>query len=214
MTAFDADAKRAKRGIVRSAIWLTPVFIVSTAAAVFLLSDSVGGSASLWVAFALTALLALLSGVSALGAWRDLFAEPRDTEGVILRKWTKSELFVFRGHYIMVGKRVLRVRKDTYRDMPDAGDRIYLNHYPHTNALVRWQHIDTPPPREATAPATPLAAPHDPPHTDPAASLPSVTPPSLQQPTPRRPVQPPSFSARPDPTNPDPPDADGDHRAP
>ncbi len=184
MTALDADTQRARRGIIRSAVWLTPVFIVSTAAAVFLLSDSIGGSASLWVAFALTALLALLSGVSALGAWRDLFADPQDTEGYIDRKWTKSELFIFRGHYIMVGKRVFRVRKDAFRDMPDIGDRIYLNHYPHTNALVRWQHLDTPPARESITARDPIATPPAPPRADPPASPPLTPPTSYHPPTP------------------------------
>jgi hypothetical protein len=210
MTARDADETRARRGIIRSAIWLTPVFIASTAAAVFLLSDFVGGSASLWVAFGLTALLALLSGVSTLGAWRDLFAEPQDTEGPINRKWTKSELFIFRGHYVMVGKRVFRVHKAVYRDMPEIGDRIYLNHYPHTNALVRWQPLDNPPARQAATTARPSAPPRVPARTDLSDLRPPATRPSA--PGPR--VEPPSFGTRPDATQSDAPDTDGDHHAP
>ncbi len=210
MTARSADEQRARRGIIRSAIWLTPVFIATTATAVFLLSDFVGGSASLWVAFGLTALLALLSGVSTLGAWRDLFAEPQDTEGPIKRKWTKSEIFIFRGHYVMVGKRVFRVRKAVYRDMPEIGDRIYLNHYPHTNALVRWQPLDTPSARDSTTTATPIAPPRVPVRTDRAGSRPPAAPP----PRPASPVEPPRFGTRPDATPPDAPDTDGDHHAP
>jgi hypothetical protein len=214
MTALDADAQRARRGIIRSAIWTTPVFIVSAAAAVFLLSGSIGGSASLWVAFALTALLALLSGVLSLSAWRDLFAEPQDTEGYIDRKWTKSDLFVFRAHYVMVGKRVFRVRKDIYHDMPDIGDRVYLNHFPHTNALVRWRHVDTPPPREAISARDPIAVSHNPPHANPPESPSSASPPSFQPPTPREHVQPPSFRSDPRSTDADSPDTEGDQHTP
>ena len=70
----------------------------------------------------------------------------------------------------MVGKRVFRVRKDIYHNMPDIGDRIYLNHFPHTNALVRWQHLDTPPPRETTISTSNSHrnVSHNPPHTEPS----------------------------------------------
>jgi len=194
MITPDPEARRAKRGIVRSVAWLTPAFIASTASAVLLLANNATGGASLWVLFALTALFALLFGVPALAAWRDLFADPRDSEGYIDRKWTKSDLFVFRGHYVKVDKRIFRIRKSVYHDMPGVGDRVYLHHYPHTNALVRWQHIDTP--ALPDAPPAPDVTPHMPPSFNP-------TPP------PER-VEPPAFGGRRDPTIPDHRDPDRD----
>ena len=65
----------AHKSVIRSAAIWTPIFIASTALGVafaLIALDSPGA----WVSFAIAALIALLSGVSALGALRDIYAEP------------------------------------------------------------------------------------------------------------------------------------------
>ena len=109
----------AHQSVVRSAAIWTPIFITSTALSVafaLIALDSPGA----WVSFAIAALVALLSGVSALGALRDIYAEPILTTGVIQRKWRKSDAFIFRGHYILCQKRVFRIPRKIYDELPAA----------------------------------------------------------------------------------------------
>ena len=71
-------------------IW-TPIFAVLTALAVMLLIRALDNGGA-WFGFALCGLIGLLSGSLALVHWRDLFAEPIETTGMIQRKWRKSDL--------------------------------------------------------------------------------------------------------------------------
>ena len=127
----------AHRSVVRSAAIWTPIFIASTALGVafaLIALDSPGA----WVSFAIAVLIALLSGVSALGALRDIYAEPIQTTGVIQRKWRKSDALFFRGHYILCQKRVFRIPREVYDELPEVGAGVLLEHYPHTSALTAW----------------------------------------------------------------------------
>ncbi len=136
MTEFKAR-EDARSKVVRSAAVWTPIFVVSTALSIafaVLALDSPGA----WISFAIAALIGVLSGVSALGALRDLYTEPVETQGLVERKWRKSDILVFRGHYILCRKRVFRVPREDYEEMPEAGGGIIIRHYPHTNALVAW----------------------------------------------------------------------------
>ena len=141
------DPQRARKGVFRAiAVW-TPVFAVCTALALFLLLEALQpGNGGAWFGFSLLALIGLLSGYSALSAWRDWFSEPMESSAQIVRKWRKSDfLFFFRAHYVLVDaigqKRVLRVRPDIYQEMPESEGWVWLEHYPHTNALVAWRPL-------------------------------------------------------------------------
>ena len=127
----------AHQSVVRSAVTWTPIFIASTAGSVSFALIAID-SPGTWVIFAITALTALLSGVSALGALRDIYAEPIQTTGVIERKWRKSDVLIFRGHYVLCRKRVFRVPREVYDELPEVGGGVLLEHYPHTSALTAW----------------------------------------------------------------------------
>jgi len=137
------DFERARRGVVRSvAIW-TPAFTLLLAGAVLLLVNALSGETGSWFGFSLLALMSLLSGYSALNAWRDLFADPIETTAQIQRKWRKFDLLIFlRAHYILIARRVFRVLPHIYEEMPEPGGWVYTLHYPHTNALVAWRPLD------------------------------------------------------------------------
>ena len=136
------DPDRARRAIVRSmAIW-TPAFVLLAVGAVYLMLEALSGNSGSWFGFSLAALMGLLSGFSALSAWRDLFSRPIETTGQIARKWRKFDLlFFFRAHYILLSRRVFRVSVDVYNEMPEAGGWVYCLHYPHTNALIAWRPL-------------------------------------------------------------------------
>ena len=136
------DQERAKRGILRSMLIWTPAFALLTVGAVYMMVDALGGNGGAWFGFSLFALIGLLSGFSALSAFRDWFSEPIETTGQVARKWRKFDLLIFfRAHYVLVARRVFRVPRLMFDEMPEPGGWVYLNHYPHTNALVSWRPL-------------------------------------------------------------------------
>ena len=140
-----SDPARARRNVIRGAILWTPFFVLFAALAVSSLVRALDESGTAWVTFALTGLLALVTGDSAFAALRDLFAEPIETEGEISRKWIRSDLFIMRGRYVLVGTRAFRLRKTIFQTMPEVGRRVRCLHYPHSNALMSWSAVEEPP---------------------------------------------------------------------
>lgn len=136
------DQDRAKRGILRSMVIWTPAFGLLTVGAVYMMVDALGGNGGAWFGFSLFALIGLLSGFSALSAFRDWFSEPIETTGQVARKWRKFDLLIFfRAHYVLVARRVYRVPRLMFDEMPEPGGWVYLHHYPHTNAVVSWRPL-------------------------------------------------------------------------
>lgn len=136
------DEERARRAILRSMLIWTPAFGLLTVGAVYMMVEALGGNGGSWFGFSLFALIGVLSGFSALSAFRDWFSEPIETTGQVARKWRKFDLLIFfRAHYVLVSRRVFRVPRLVFDEMPEPGGWIYLNHYPHTNALVAWRPL-------------------------------------------------------------------------
>ncbi len=136
------DDPRARRAILRSMLIWTPAFALLTAAAVYLMVEALDGNNGSWFGFSLCALIGVLSGFSALSAFRDWFSEPIETTGQVARKWRKFDLLIFfRAHYVLVARRVYRVSHLVYEEMPESGGWVYTLHYPHTNALVAWRPL-------------------------------------------------------------------------
>lgn len=136
------DQERAKRGILRSMVIWTPAFALLTVGAVYMMVDALGGNGGSWFGFSLFSLIGLLSGFSAISAFRDWFSEPIETTGQVARKWRKFDLLIFfRAHYVLVARRVFRVPRLMFEEMPEEGGWVYLHHYPHTNAVVSWRPL-------------------------------------------------------------------------
>jgi hypothetical protein len=183
----------ARRSVIRSATVWTPVFVLAAALSVWLAIVALRDSPSAWISFAITALIALLSGVSAFGALRDLYAEPMETTGPIDRKWRKSDILLFRGHYLLIQRRVFRIPREIYDAMPDAGGEVRVEHYPHTNALISWSRAaaDAGADEAEPAPAAPRPRPEPTTRVEPPALGGAPPPPPGERDRPS--VRPPSF---------------------
>ena len=119
------------------------MFVFFAAVAVFFLVRALTVESGAWIGFSITGLIGLLTLPLLIAAMRDLRADPMETEAPLRRKWRKADLFIVKGHYVMVGKRVFRVRKDIWLEMPEPPARALLLHYPHTNTLIDWQAVAT-----------------------------------------------------------------------
>ena len=140
------DLQPARRKVVRGVMLWTPVFIALTALSVFFLLRALEGDSGFWVSVVLTGIFALLTGVPAIQSWRDLYADPIETRGTVSRKWSKREMILSQGHYLQVNRRIFRIPKLTYLTMPEEGEVVSVQHYPHTNTLVLWEHVELPAP--------------------------------------------------------------------
>jgi hypothetical protein len=125
----------AKGPVVRDAVIFTPFFLALAAAWVAAFIAEGRGAIPLLV---ILGIVALLAGYQSMLSLRDLVAEPTVTEGQILRKWKRADLFVFQGHYIYVNRNVFKIDPLEYHRL-EEGDSVSVTHYPHTNSVVSVQ---------------------------------------------------------------------------
>ncbi|MSQ61661.1 MAG: hypothetical protein EXR43_03655 [Dehalococcoidia bacterium] len=128
------SARQARRSVTRTALFYTPLFLIALGAFFYLFQRQVEDGSAGWVAVVIVGLAAVLFGVQAMLALRDLGSGLTETRGRVIRKWTRSEMLVSRGHFLRVEGDIFRVSPLIYREILENDDVIVL-HLPHTNTV-------------------------------------------------------------------------------
>ncbi len=131
--------------IMRSAILWTPLFLVSLGGTLFYLFDTATGGdrGGTWVLVVILAVLATLFGFQSVQSLMDLRAAPQSTSGFVTRRWSRSDSFVMKSHYVRIEKRILRGDLDLLDGIVED-DHVQVSFYPHS-AVIVWLE-KTPPP--------------------------------------------------------------------
>jgi hypothetical protein len=122
--------------VLRSALLFTPFLAVTLTAFGFIAQDVAkdGASAGRVAGLVLAGLVGLLLAYQVIQSVRDLFSRPVETEGMVERRWSRSDLLLFRNSYIFVGRNVYRLSPDQFIHV-ELGDTVRVVHYPHTAAV-------------------------------------------------------------------------------
>ena len=131
-------AKRpsARASVLRSALLISPFLAVTLIALTFLILDvaAEGASGGRIVGLVLVSSVTLLLGYQVIQSVRDLFSQTVETVGIVERRWSRSDFFLFRNSYVFVGKDVYRITPEEYLEI-ELGDTVRVRHYPHTSAV-------------------------------------------------------------------------------
>ena len=141
----------ARAAVLRTAIFYTPLFIISLAAALIILTGVWDGGIVLLI---ITLLLAFLFGYQSIQSLRDLRTELRTTRGPVSRIWSKMDLIVTRSYYIRVSGNIFRVPFPAYYDLREEAKRmrnagiddeymieVEVVHYPHTGTVESVERL-------------------------------------------------------------------------
>jgi hypothetical protein len=143
---------RVRRGLWMSALFWMPLFLISAGCLVYFGIDVFfdldrGGTVFLLVVLTV---LSILFGFQGFQAVLDLFGKPSVIEGFVTRRWSKSDSFVMRTHYIRLGKRnIFRIDKLLHGDMQE-GDYVRIRHYRHSAVVLSVAKIEAPEGAEVT----------------------------------------------------------------
>ena len=157
-----------RRGIIRSALIWTPVFVAVIGLWVFFLWDRLTGPeyGSTWFLMVVITVFGTLFGVQSISALRDLLSRPAEDDGLVTRQWTKRDSFVFKSYYIRLGRRILRGDEELLGAIR-AGDRVHVRFFKHSAILIDIQ-VHEPPPRPEPAEDDATPAPSEPVTSEPA----------------------------------------------
>lgn len=140
--------QQVRKGLIRSAIIWTPLFLAALAGGVFYAIDTATGSSygGTWILVVILAIAAFLFGFQSIQAWLDLFGKPIDETGFVQRRWARRDSFVFQTQYIRMDKRILRGDHLLLAEVKE-GDYLRANFYPHSSVLVDVEKL--PPPEDS-----------------------------------------------------------------
>jgi len=119
--------------VLRSLLLFTPFFAVAAGVFAFLLRDVAedGLSAGRIVGLVLVGFISLLLAYQVVQSLRDVFSRFVETTGVVERRWSHNDLFLFRNSYIFVGRNVFRLDPRQFVEV-NLGDTVRVVHTPHT----------------------------------------------------------------------------------
>lgn len=138
------DERAAHRAVVRTALIYTPLFLAGIAITTISILGIFDAGTVLTV---IEALVTALFGYQSVQAVRDLRAPLVRTEGVIGRRWSRSDFIISRSYYISVGRNIFPLPIEKWYDLAED-DVVLLTHYPHTTTVVTVEKLPKSPPRE------------------------------------------------------------------
>lgn len=138
-----ATRPSARATVLRSALLFSPFLAVTLAAFAFILRDTTeeGMSGGSIVGLVLVGLVALLLAYQVGQSVRDLFSQPVETTGLVERRWSRSDFFLFRNDYVFVEGNVFRLQPEQFVEV-DLGDIVRVVHYPHTATVATIEVVE------------------------------------------------------------------------
>jgi hypothetical protein len=147
-----AERLPGRGALIRSAVFYTPLFLLTLASLVAMLTGVIEGGIIL-VVIALVA--TFLFGYQSIQAIRDLRVKQlQTTQGPVTRIWSKMDLFVTRSYYINVNRAIFRIPLQSYWDLreeakkmrADGTDEDYrievrVEHYPHSGNVIKVERL-------------------------------------------------------------------------
>lgn len=135
---------RVRSSLMRSAIIWTPLFLAALVAFLFFAFDeATGGDRGSWFLVGLLTVFSVLLGFQALQPLLDLFGEPAEVSGVVVRRWSRTDSLVVRSHYIRIERKIFRIDRDLHGDLAE-GDNIRVRYYPHSAAVIAVERLAPP----------------------------------------------------------------------
>ena len=146
-----AESLPGRGALIRSALFYTPLFLLTLASLVAMLTGMVDGGPVLII---IAVIATFLFGYQSIQALRDLRAELKTTRGPVSRIWSKMDLIVTRSYYIRVSGNIFRVPFPAYYDLREEAKRmrnagiddeymieVQIVHYPHTGTVESVERL-------------------------------------------------------------------------
>jgi len=135
---------RARAAVVRQAVIWTPLFLIALGGFLFFFVDEArGGDRGSWFLVGLLGVFPFLFGYMSIQAIRDLLGAPVEREGLVTRRWARTDSFFFRSHYVRVEPNLI-LRIDPHEHDVREEEYVAVRFYPHTMVAIRFERREMP----------------------------------------------------------------------
>jgi hypothetical protein len=136
-----ASGRSARASVVRTAALFAPFFAFALVGFIYLaLGTGESGTTGRIVGLVLVGSVTLLLGYQVVQSVRDMFASLQETVGLVERRWSRNEFFLFHNTYVFVGKDVYRLSPEQAMEV-ELGDMVRITHLPHTSTVERIERL-------------------------------------------------------------------------
>ena len=132
--------------IVRSAILWTPLAVMMGLLFLFYVWDTAfnsGDHGGSWVLVIIMGVMAGLFAFQSGQALLDLYGEPATRTGLVTRRWSRSDSFVIKSHYIRLGKQILRGDEFQLAGVKE-GDYVDVTYYSNSAVIIWLDRVPAP----------------------------------------------------------------------
>ena len=135
--------RRARNSLLRNAIIWLPLFTVSFGALLYFGFDKLtGGESGTWFLLVVLSILSFLFGYQGFHALLDLIHGETTREGLVTRRWARTDSLVMRSHYIRLdGSEIFRI-DNLYHGEAKAGDYVRIRYYPRSAVVIELERVE------------------------------------------------------------------------
>lgn len=131
----------ARSSVVRTAALFAPFLALSLLGFIYLaVGAGKSGTAGRIFALVLVGSVVLLLGYQVVQSVRDMFASLQETVGLVERRWSRNEFFLFHNTYIFVKRDVYRLSPEQALNV-ELGDMVRIMHLPHTSTVETIERL-------------------------------------------------------------------------
>src|SRR5690606_13032109 len=95
----------------------------------FLAGQLFGFGGGTWFLVVVLGILSFLFGYQSTGALRDLMGGVTTIDGIVSKRWSRSDSLVMRTHYLRVEGKIFRINPAFHGEVKQ-GDHVTLRYYP------------------------------------------------------------------------------------
>lgn len=133
----------ARASLVRSLAVYAALLALDVLALYYIATRGSGGAS--YVTFSVVGIVGLLLAYQVVQHLRDLQAPLAETDGVVVRKWTRADLIIaWNSYYMAVDRTVFRISPLQYAELREE-KFVTVVHFPNTLNVVSIHEIAVPP---------------------------------------------------------------------
>jgi hypothetical protein len=146
--------RRARNSVVRNTVMWMPLFIISFGCLlffsfdVFFNSGDHGGTVFLLIVLSI---LSFLFGYQGIHALLDLIHGDTTMEGIVTRRWSRTDSLVIKSHYIRINNQQIFRIDNYYHGDAKAGDIVRIRYYPRSAIVIELEKLKLDDDEEAPA---------------------------------------------------------------
>lgn len=150
--------RRARSSLVRNAVIWMPLFLIAFGALLWFAVDvffNDGERGGTYFLLVVLSVFSFLFGYQGIHATLDLIQGDTTMEGIVTRRWSRTDSLVIKSHYIRVNRSQIFRIDNYYHGDAKAGDVVRVRYYPRSAVVIELERLEILLEDDADTPAEP-----------------------------------------------------------